>query len=219
VYDERLTPDRLSDEQKQKIFAYARSMSPAGQRPWYVKVRYNDQRQGEPSWAVSIFYSPYSTSSRLRKGKAIGMVDFQGRWTKLLRRTVPNWDEQQLYWDYWQVSPSQEPFGKDLVVPDQPFWPFKAPEGLTDQEVVEIVDFVRTYSVRPYAETAKTMSLWSTESIDKTLPIFSISKGPDGKFEVWTGTLQGGLSGIGQTLTITKENGKFVLLALGMWLS
>ena len=46
--------------------------------------------------------------------------------------------------EYVQVSLKERPFGGDLGTPKGTLLPLRAPQGFTDEEIIEIVDFIRT---------------------------------------------------------------------------
>ena len=130
----------------------------------------------------------------------------QTDWTKRLR-------------NYYQISQADEPFDKKLEVPNGSMLPFDAPEGFSADEVIDIVDFVRsnpTYTPPPSKEHPNSFRL--PTQCDGSDPILAIRK-KDDIIEVRTGTTQGPLSGLGQFVQLVNEGEDFKVISIGMWVS
>jgi len=123
---------------------------------------------------------------------------------------------------YWQVSRSDQPFREELTVPDESLLPFAVPEGFTEEEVIEIVDFLRSGpSEEPDGSNASgyPRTLGFPQRLDGAQPIHSIER-RDGVIEVRTGVQQDMLAGQGEILRCRKrDDGTFEVLSLGMWIS
>ena len=226
VYDPRLKPLPLTDEQKKEILRQAALVTPKEQRLWYLHVAHN-YLWGEELWPnVTVYFTPDVTTPRLRKGKCLRintlvwwkmfMINRTGR--KELWINPKTFDSQELQKhvrDYWQVSFRDRPFTAELHPPTKPLWPFAVSAGLTDEEVVEIADFVR-----PFSEPGLTPGAPQRyHPIDATQPILSISRLEDGSIEVWTGSVQGPTAGRGHYLKLHRAGKSFVVVKTWLWVS
>jgi hypothetical protein len=121
---------------------------------------------------------------------------------------------------YWQVSLPVEPFTADLEPPEERLWPLGAPEGFTDEEVIEIVDFIRTSPQKePHYVRSPDGSIGSGfyYHIDGKLPIMGMHREQDGTIVVTTGSVQGPLAGHGQEIRLRRETNRFIVLEVGEW--
>lgn len=220
TYDERLSPKRLTPGQIEGILAEARVCAPAGRPVWFILVHDNSlQLNGVEFANVSVYFEPDTATPRMRKGKFFReSYASKGLVKQFAPSTQPDFVPDLL--DYVQVSLESSPFGKDLEVPASRLWPFPTPDGFTDADVIEIVDFIRT---PPDTDTRATINPDGSISF-KLLswywgePIFFIRK--DGEvIEVRTGAMQHSLGGGGSWIRCIKKDGKWVVLESGTWVS
>lgn len=123
---------------------------------------------------------------------------------------------------YVYIAPNAGPTAGD--VPSSADMPFGHPEEWGDTELVEIVDFVRSlrgavpgFVTSPAAADGSTVI--RLEGVDPTFPILRIVRAAD-RIEVWTGTIEGIVSGHGQRLDLTRDAaGKLVLRQVSIWYS
>ena len=113
-----------------------------------------------------------------------------------------------------QVSLEDHPFGEDLDTPSGTLLPFPVPEGFTDDEVIEIVDFIRTNP--EIVSGPNTIPL--VRRFNGSAPIIKIER-RDGQIEVTCGVLEGPLSGSGEVIRCIKEDGSYQVVSLGWWVS
>lgn len=223
VYDMRLCPKPLTAAQKREFLSEAARLAPPGRDAWFIWVHANQEHEGELSYNASVYYAPDVRTARLRKGKLLGVsTAIKGAWPAyeaLVREEAgkPVGEAEFRLSDYWQVSRRGEPFSADLAPPSGALMPFAAPSGVSDQEVVEIVDFARTSPKAP-GGGGDSITITIPGQFDGTLPILAIRKWGD-LVEVTSGTVQGLLAGAGQVLRCMKKGKAFVVLEVGLWVS
>jgi len=125
-------------------------------------------------------------------------------WTKRLR-------------NFYQVSKVDQAFGKKLEVANGSLLPFDSPEGFADEEIIDIVDFVRstpTYTRPPSKERPNSFSF--PIQLNCSAPIVVIEK-DDEAIRVRTGIVEGPLSGMGQAVRIVRDGEDFRIIGTGMW--
>ncbi len=190
VYNYRFEHLPLSESQVEDLMNRGEMTCPDDRDLWFLYVTANWERTGVRHPAATVYFTPEEHTPRLRKGKyAFG--------------TLPPAHE------YWQVSRKHKPFKGAPQVPGIALLPFPKPIGFSEEEVIEIVDFVRTNP-----EHAQTGAVFCGSS-----PILSIVRGGD-NIEVMTGAIQGMLAGTGQLLTCKKrKDGTFEVLSVATWVS
>jgi len=220
VYDQRLDPKPLTDAQLSQIVGFTIGHLPRGLRIWYVHVHFNNVSGGNERWHVSVFFAPESTGPRVRKGRYFHLRDRM--FLDAAKRPLPT--PEELARQYVQVSLADKPFGKSLELPAERLWPFAAPEGFTDDELVEIVDFARTSPHIPVPPATMDANGVVTayvrgSSFDGNEPIYLIRRLEDGTIKVKSGAQQDWLAGSGSVMTCVKKDGKWVVLSAGSWVS
>jgi hypothetical protein len=85
------------------------------------------------------------------------------------------------------------------------------PSGLTLEEVSEIMTRVQSDDELPNDGSFP-------RRIDHHHPIQHLTRDGD-NVEVWTGFQKGPLNGRGEVIRFKKENGKWVIKSIGMWVS
>ena len=191
VYDEALKPARLSDEQKEEILNDVTPLCPEGQDIWFIRVHDNNREfSGNLEYDVTVYFTPDVTTPRLRKGERVAFWSWW--WSEdpaAKGRLLP-----KLVGTYYQVSPRGEPFGQGLEVPSKTLMPYPLRTELPDEEVIEIVDFVRT---------SPADDKWGY-AFDGSAPILGIEKRDD-VIEVtswdWVGVT---VAGAGQIIRLKK---------------
>lgn len=210
---ERFTPKPLAYQQIDEFLSTASKAMPKGPSVWFILVRSNSKHDGELSYNVIVYFRPDETTARFRKGRYLHLDNW---WNSLGIKTAPiDWTNRLK--SYFQVSQADRPFGKKLEVPRGSMLPFDSPEGLADEEVIGIVDFVRsnpTYTPPPSKEYPD--SFRKPIQHDGSAPIVVIKKADD-TIEVRTGTVEGPLSGIGHLLRIVRDGADFRIIGTGTW--
>lgn len=220
VYDPRLTPQPLTMAQMQEILADAQPACPPGQQIWFILVRHNVELPGpkdnpqDKRWhyAAIVYYTPQTQTARLRKGLCLYLASADPELASVMQALGAH-PEGLLPW--WQVSAETDPFTQQLDVPTWPLMPFAAPRDLSDEEVVRIVDFVRT---GPRAPAPANGGLLVVDRFDATEPILSITN-QDGLIRVQSGSIQAPLAGQGQILILKKADTGYQVVELLEWVS
>jgi len=224
VHNVRFNHPAPTTDQIAAILRSAAPRCPKGQEIWFIHARANWKSKGGRRAVATVYFTPHKRTERLRAGYFTQAASFPPAWQKMLRRAARKLDEPAgkhrqskgtCIYPYWQVSRSGQPFGEELTVPNESLLPFAVPEGFTEEEVIEIVDFVRSSPSK--ADEPRSFSF--PRKLDGSQPIHSIEK-RDGVIEVWTGVQQDTLAGYGEILRCRKrEDGIFEVLELGTWVS
>lgn len=161
------------------------------------------------SQIVRVFCEPPQKSEMVRRGSLVH-----------ISRQRPSRDSQ--VWNPWKLLGSE--FYAQVKLEGREFGhvkdnrdnnrPFSVVGKFSDEELIELVTLVRSSPTfkPPVAQTHKTPN--STQ-VKGTLPIWYIHRKDDGHVEV---NLLDGRSR-GQTVRLTSKNGKWSILAVGMWIS
>jgi hypothetical protein len=112
----RIWEERLTATQKAEILQIARQVD-RWRDVWFIGVKFN--RRGD--FNTIVYFLPDRIEGRLRRGKAVGVGFFGPR-----------------QFDYVQVG--SEPL--DEFPPSAPNLPFPGPQGLTNEEILELVNLV-----------------------------------------------------------------------------
>ena len=230
IYDTRLDPIPLTDAQKEEVLATVAPVVPKGRRVWYIHVNHSYKSESGPGYSVNVYFTPGPAEGRLRKGMSVHYASpfSPGGWPAFSdeMRPLPTSDElREGLRPYWQVSRAGEPFGKDLAPPSsQMLWPFSI-HGVSDDEAVRIVDFIRTgpadvskvKHVNP--DGSITTEFSSSGRVDGSRPILSIWADPekDDVIHVTTGSVQGPLAGSGQMIELRREGDSYKIIGIGHW--
>jgi hypothetical protein len=224
VYHSRLDPWPLAQYQVREILSRAEKVRPDGRDTWFIMVRMNYVRHWRLCCEATIYFTPDMSTPRLRKGRCTGFF-LSAADIQMLERLIEKLEREQgrpssrksreELSQYYEVSIREKPFTDQLDVPTGTLMPFHPPEGFTDDEIVEIVDFVRTSPKRP-PDPPNRVSI--PQRLDGSEPILSIErKGED--IAVRTGIQEGPLSGIGETIVLRKKGNTFEVISIGMWVS
>lgn len=214
IYHNTLDPAPLTKNQLDELSKFVCDTKP--NNVWFVRVLYNRQK----ILRAEIFFLPDTSSSRIMKGKS-AYYDSQ-----FLLFPKAHLDEQKAnyylkslrpeYYEYVQVLPEfYSPVPGDIPFNDY-LLPFSVSGDFSDQEIIEIVDFMR--SIPTLKRDSKEGRLVYPEKINSQLPIRFIER-KNGQIEVMTGTLEGPESGSGECLMIKKSDGGYELISIGMWMS
>lgn len=220
-------PSFSKEQRKQIEDAIAETYS-SNDAIWFIYARRGDIYDGKQQTVATIYLKPHTKIGRLWKGDAIYV---SSRWNDIRKQVRMQFAEKSV------GDPADEKFPKRAaklycyVVPDgasaeshipkNNWLPFRANEGFSDDEVLEIADFVHAIPVRTQKEIVR-HAMEKGEvgiEVDKSLPIYRLER--DGEqIKVWTGTVEGLLSGAGQILVLKRDaEGKFKLESVGMWVS
>lgn len=214
----RFIESPLSDDQIREILAEAEPITPQGTRVWFLRARRNQSYNGMLDYLVTVYFTPNRRSERIRYG-ACCTIDstitrYVNSWLRASEKDelVPVIDRN--LWTYCQVSSADAPFDESLDIPEGSLLPFTPPDKMTDAELIELVDFVRS---GPNLEVPPNV-FGGIDKVDGNAPIRLIMKTDEG-YEVHTGTLEGPLSGMGQCITCIRTDHGLKLKTLGRWAS
>ena len=226
VLHSRFNPTPLTDEQMCEILGEARRLAPRGKDVWFILLKSNGEYEGALRYCVNVYFTPDIATARLRKGRYIGLGGGFEEIREIIQKLFDAEDQAARQGDshttkerqfvrlheYYQVSLCDEPFGDDLGAPSGTLLPFAAPEGVSDVEVVEVVDFARTNpAVQPRPNTFPVPSRFNGSA-----PVIGIER-KDGMIEILCGVSEGMLSGMGELMQCKKEDGTLKVVALGQW--
>jgi hypothetical protein len=183
---------------------------------------------------AKVYFTPDEQTPRLRKGRYLYVPDPQEKKLRLevLRLLHPHEAQQVQLGRYVQVSAINDPFGASMAAPAIPLLPFDRPEGISDLDVVAVVDLVRSDPHPAPMKREGDHFILRTEFNPK-LPIHRIERGSDAKafirhmqtdakdlVIVYTGWQVGMLAGSGQILYCKRtEQGYELLDEIGGWVS
>lgn len=221
VYEVRFDFVPLDESVVKDILKVAEPLAPQGQKVWYIQADDSSVVKGRPWWHAKVFYTPTTASDRIRKGKSIYLDSNSTRHEEMRRANPAFVHEPPRYSDYVQVSLPEKPFGKRLTPPRLRMWPFEAPEGLNDTDIIEIVDLARAMSPvggddGPEREIPFRKGWWDYDGKGR---ILGITHSDDVTVEVTLGCIQGPMAGQGETLRCVKKDGRWVVLGRNFWIS
>jgi hypothetical protein len=193
----RRHPQTLKEDEKQLIIQTARQMD-SQREVWCIT--------SGSHWGhrVEVYYLPDEIRGQARRGKALA---FRYRTIFDAYRDVKSPDMNVEVFDYVQVG--EEPPEKFKPRPQN--LPFETPAGLTFEEVAEIITRVQSDKQLPDDGSFP-------RQVDHRYPVLRFEIEGD-KLEVWTGFQEGPLNGGGEVIQFRKENGKWMLKSIGMWVS
>ena len=225
LYDRQLSLDPLTDEQLREIVEEAVPQTPQRHEIWYVHVHNNRVFKGERHWNVTVFYTPSVVTRRTRRGQSFHLRDNYRRVREKITREVgdDSWlKEIKLLDDYVQISLPDAPFGESLELPTYRLWPFRSPEGFTDDELIELVDFARDSPRVPrriIEERPGQVAVTGGGQFNGQEPIYRIRRLDDGMVEVWSGSQQDNVAGSGSFMKCVKKDGVWLVVTAGWWVS
>lgn len=206
IYHTRLDPEPLTNKQLAWLSKYIKRARLDQKEIWFVRVILNRNQYLN----AVIYFIPDITSSRIRKGKYIHC--------KHNPRLVSKLGEETLKFEareYCQVSLKEKPFTPQIEIPPQnSLLPFAVPKDFSEQEIVDIVDFILSAP----KEKAKTCINLIYAGIFQNLPIIRIKR--EGEIiRVKTGTQEHGIAGSGLILEIRKTGEDYELIMTTVWVS
>jgi len=217
-YGTHLNPAKLSPQQLAEITEIAEADRPVGQEVWYVRVATNDEYKGKWHYAAQVYYTADVTTGRIRKGKMTGAnsmfggVGDRNKLRERLRELAKRHPEERIdtaLGEWVQIAPADLPFSAEAKVPFGTMAPFSPVEGISDADLVSIVDEARrAHDVDRLAE------------VDE--PICRIEIMGDAKDEivVFFGWQDAPLAGGGSVVTVRKTpKGYKAKDGVGMWVS
>jgi hypothetical protein len=217
-YLPRLRPMMLSPDQVDEIVGHAREREPDSQI-WFIQIGRNYRDETRSDYDVNVYFAPEETSPRIHTGRYMWLSSFIKQIELDLNYVLeqaadsdtsdadPPPRDKGLLRTYVHVSETGRTFTNTLDVPSLPILPFEKPSGFTDEEVVEIVDFVRSGS-RIVHELNDTPILFA---VDTTFPVHAIKRDGD-VVEVTTGIQEGLLAGRGEGFQCKKIDRRWVLV-------
>lgn len=207
IYHPLLKPDELQAGQLERILDKVRQSGSQHRKIWFVRVLPNEADRLDTFNAV-VYYRPEYSSERLRKGRFFridGLTMTDDDRGEALDGNPP--DEAAVCQDYCQVSSPDRGFGFELEVPPHDLlFPFSRGEDVSDEEVVEVADFVRSM-----AQSGNSYSGFKGDA-----PVVLIEK-KDGLIEIRAGATDGLVSGAGHILRIRKTGARYELMNVVPW--
>lgn len=208
-------PNSLTKEERRELLRHVREDRHFDRAIWFVQVRRGWFSLG---WSATVYFVPEEESPRYRKGTVLGVGDFVignwARWKNLDPETRNELVSPPTA--YIQVSHPDHPFGASDILPDPMTRPFEMPEGLSSDDVVQLVDLVRHPPRLPERSADYTEYSMDNHFLQeaKTQPIQSITLWPDGMVDVDTGARRSGV-----VVQVKKSGTKWVVVGSGLWVS
>lgn len=216
IYYDLLPVEVVDQEQLQLLSNYVCESKPND--VWFIRVLHN--KEGD-CW-THIYFLPDESTERIRKGK----MTFYNSSPLFSSIVVPKEDaasyrfeelKQKLrpeYHDYIQVLP---PYANASCPPGisrrDSLLPFPKPEGFSDQEVIEILDFLRSEMEKEKLAYGMPLELLLVEE-----PIMSIHREND-IIVIRTGTQSDFLAGTGRTFHLRKTEDDYEIVGETCWIS
>jgi hypothetical protein len=206
-----------------KIVAFANTKAP-GKQVWYIDVHLYGKYKGVSVWNTTLYFVPDVTRPRIQRGKCLYI---RSEWIhpedKLPGYPATLDVSHAEASDYVLVPAPGAVLARDL--PTGIAAPFGASETFSDEEIIEIADFVRSIGPQPPIITKQlpdgsiSSSLSPMFGFDPKQPILSITRRDDGKIEVETGNVWELLAGSGNVLTLEKADGRWKVISCGQWVA
>ncbi len=209
IYHETLDPEPLDQNQLDMLSRLVCLTNP--NYVWFTRVLYH--RRG--TLRATIYFLPDSSSQRIKKGKA---TYFDSTYFTLPKEYL---DEQKIdpnnvfspeYYEYVQVLPRYYSPSPGQIPTTDYLLPFSLSGKFTEQEIIEIVDFVRSDNIN------KTRFGESDFRIDNQLPIMWIRKENE-IIKIKTGTLEGPQMGAGEEIYLQKLGDGYTVTKCFWWVS
>ncbi len=225
VYNFRFEHPQLTSDQVERILAWAAPSCPPGQRVWFIYATANWPDEEGRSAMACVYFTPQRQTGRVREGRHAWYDEGRARLVEKFRDSGlfdeendgPAWLKLP---EYCQVSDPHRPFTDALEIPDLKLMPFDQPDGLSEEELVALVDFVRTGPGLPVEwmdRDGREFIRVGPARFDSAAPIWKIRREGD-VFRVRNGAVQAILAGRGQFLECRRmPDGTFEVLSLGMW--
>ncbi|MCX6898353.1 MAG: hypothetical protein NT105_06595 [Verrucomicrobia bacterium] len=208
--------DASADLQTKDVVEIMKLTTTKDSSPWLLEV-------GKMKWVrslplrVSVYLKPFVSTPRLRRGQVVLCFD-----EKRPGQEARSWSLGEKKQHYAQVSPKDKPFASEFTLPgaaDRPFW---VTGRIRDEDLVDLVDFIRTSPREPvktvntqrtaegYRETKRL-----TEPVCGIYRILSVKEAGLGSFEIFTERREGA----GQSIRVKLQDGGWKLLGVGDWFS
>lgn len=214
----RFVDQPLSDRQIEEILAEAKPLTPDGARVWFIAANRNQTRDNETHLAATIYFTPDRHSKRIRYGSCFAIDTGWEKHREILHQAFNTGAKlkpvKRALSTYCQISFADAPFDGSLNTPEGGLLPFYPPGEVSEAELVELVDFVRS---APRTTTRSDATTWQNR-INPLAPIAFIKRTDEG-FDIHTGSLEGPMSGMGQLIQCKKTEVGLELVSLGTWVS
>ncbi len=225
----RMKQPALTPQQVASVLERVRARYGDQYRPWFIYQHSSfGWGDGREHINVTVFFEPHERSARLCKGHFVrdnGPPD--PIIEKMREKLQPNQPAPgpPPPRTYWHVSPANQPFSGPIVVPRESHLPFPVPVGVSEQETIELVDFVRTAPPPFLPHDAKVLPDGTIDVSNFKIGLRRDSKQPilrikrqEGYIEVRTGVHQAIFAGSGQTLEVSRNaHGKLQANSVGTW--
>ncbi len=188
----------ISRAEKQMSIEIARESEP-WREIWFITISGMDR--------ATVYFMPDEVQGGLRRGKWLSFALLDWR----VRAAFPEEKLPQLFvGEYVQIG--EEPL-RDFQLGDDNK-PFTVSGGLSLDEVREVIELIRA----PEKAGIRDFNQIQIELRDRSQPIMRIVR--DGDFiHVKTGHQYGPLNGGGEFIECKKQDGKWVITGVGMWVS
>lgn len=199
TYSPYSEPRQLTDAQLREIRAVVERVDVKNREVWFAHVHFS--REG--TYRSTVYLVPDTFDSRVRHGECFDVENVIPVETlrSIMKRGGINWPEPA---PYVQVVPSSDA-GRGAKPPADEQMPFSPVEGLTDRELVAVVEVAR--------------SAFALEGIHESMPIQRIEIETLNSIRVYFGWLAGPLYGRGHYVDVTRKSRSFSAGTVGMWVS
>lgn len=211
----------LTHEERSEIMCRALRAVDFARDVWFIALHWNRNPDDKNDYAVSVYFMPDSEVGRVRKGKYTRL-----RGLDFIHEDMEGWEfegdvaafDRQRVWDYMQVSESDDGFSSKTGKLEAIAMPFVAPENVSDEDTVAIVDFIRD---KCRSVDSSSLDIFFND-YNCSNPIIWIQRnGPFARNKdeimVSTGSLEGPLSGGGDFVRIELTDGECRIVGFGMW--
>lgn len=204
-------PNELQAEDVAEIMKLATTKDSS---PWLLEAE--KTKQSSPvQMRVSAYLKPFVATPRLRRGHMVFFFD-----VKRPRQETRSWSLGGDKHRYAQVSASNKPFTTEFVFPSPADKPFLVTGNIRDEDLVALVDFIRSYPQQPrrtdVMPDGRIRSTWTMpDCVHGGYPILSVKEKEGGSFEIHTERCEGA----GQAVRVKLQNGKWKLLSVSNWYS
>lgn len=204
-------PNELQAEDVAEIMKLATTRDSS---PWLLEA-------GKTKWSrpvqmrVSVYLKPAVATPRLRRGQMVFFFD-----VKRPRQETRSWSLGGDKHRYAQVSVSDKPFTTEFAFPNSADKPFLVTGNIRDEDLVALVDFIRSYPQQPrrmdVMPDGRIRSTWTMpDCVHGDYPILSVTEKEGGSFEIFTESREGA----GQSIRVKLQDGKWKLLEVSNWYS
>jgi hypothetical protein len=226
VYSKYWEAKPLSEQQVAEIRGVVRDFVGKEGPIWFVYVHSNDGNEGKGrGYQVSVYFRPTEQKDRLRKGTVVTIDHRRVGWWRQLSEEQNRAIATQLPNGYVDVTEPGERVGA-LKIPAEVDVPVIAAEGMSDEEIVGVVDSLRSLRGKRVVEPTETVGADGTRRvstpvfnrIDEDMPIMHMERSED-VITVSLGWMAYPLNGRGLRVTMRRTEKRYVVVSVGAWVS